>query len=131
MSSSENVSVTTVNGQYMVRTGQEAYGGTVAGTPVVNTITDFDTRAYASGGDRLDLRDLLVGESSLGDFISFEKVGSNTVAHISSSGGFGSGYTAAAEDQTIVLQNVDLTSGFTTNAQIIQDLLNKGKLVTD
>jgi dTDP-4-dehydrorhamnose 3,5-epimerase-like enzyme len=180
-----------VNGQYLIRTGQEAHGGTGAdtitgsdgrdvihgragndsingggaadrleggagndtlaggfgadtfrweladhgsnGTPAVDTITDFDNRGYTSGGDRLDLRDLLVGESSgnLGNFISFERVGSNTVLHISSSGGFGSGYTASAEDQTIVLQNVDLTSGFTTDAQIIQDLLNRGKLVTD
>ncbi|MEK8033714.1 Ig-like domain-containing protein [Ideonella sp. DXS29W] len=181
----------TVNGQYLIRTGQEAYGGTGAdsitgsegrdvihagagndsingggaadrleggagndtltgglgadtfrweladhgshGTPAVDTITDFDTRGYTSGGDRLDLRDLLVGENSgnLGNFISFEKVGSNTVLHISSSGGFSGGYNASAEDQTIVLQNVDLTNGFSTNAQIIQDLLNKGKLVTD
>ncbi|WP_374568230.1 Ig-like domain-containing protein [Ideonella sp.] len=182
-----------VNGQYLIRTGQEAYGGTGAdsitgsdgrdvihggagsdsingggaadrieggagndtltgglgadtfrweladhgsnGTPAIDTITDFDTRGYTSGGDRLDLRDLLVGESqaggNLGSFISFEKVGSNTVVHISSSGGFGGGYTASAEDQTIVLQNVDLTNGFTTNAQIIQDLLDKGKIVTD
>ncbi|MFZ5549396.1 MAG: beta strand repeat-containing protein, partial [Pseudomonadota bacterium] len=177
-----------VNGQYLIRTGQEAWGGATAdtitgsdgrdiihggagadsisggtgadrleggagndtltgglgadtfrweladhgssGSPAIDTVADFDTRAFDSGGDRLDLRDLLQGETAgtLGNFISFEKVGSNTVVHISSSGGFGSGYTASAEDQTIVLQNVDLTAGFTTNAQIIQDLLTKEKL---
>jgi hypothetical protein len=34
-------------------------------------------------------------------------------------------------DQTIVLQGVNLTSGFTTDTQIINDLLQRGKLITD
>ena len=105
-------------------------------TPAVDTITDFDKTAYAAGGDRLDLRDLLQGESqsagNLGNYISFEKVGTDTKIHISTTGGFTGGvYTSTAEDQTIVVSGVDLTAGFTTNQQIINDMLTKGKLLTD
>ncbi|MCF8177341.1 MAG: tandem-95 repeat protein [Sulfuritalea sp.] len=107
------------------------------GSPAVDTITDFATAAKASGGDVLDLRDLLQGENqtsgtgNLADFLHFEKTGSDTKVHISSSGGFNSGYTFAAEDQTVLLQGVDLIGVNTTDAQIIQDLLTKGKLITD
>ena len=106
-----------------------------AGNPASDVITDFDTTA---GGDKLDLRDLLQGEVGQGvgvnleNYLHFEKVGANTVIHVSSNGGFGSGYNPAAEVQTITLQNVDLTTGgLTTDQQIIQDMLNKGKLITD
>ena len=41
-------------------------------------------------------------------------------------------HEASGTTQTIVLQGVDLTAGFDTDQQaIIQDLLNKGKLITD
>ncbi|MFH1871359.1 MAG: Ig-like domain-containing protein [Pseudomonadota bacterium] len=110
------------------------------GAPTVDTITDFDAAAAPSGGDVLDLRDLLSGENqgadigNLASFLHFEKSGSDTMVHISSSGGFGSGYTPAAEDQTVILQDVDLYAFVGSNAtdqQIIQDLLTKGKLITD
>ncbi|MDP3512257.1 MAG: Ig-like domain-containing protein [Sulfuritalea sp.] len=110
------------------------------GAPAVDTITDFDASAAPSGGDVLDLRDLLSGENqgadigNLASFLHFEKSGSDTMVHISSSGGFGSGYTPAAEDQTVILQDVDLYAFVGSNAtdqQIIQDLLTKGKLITD
>ena len=110
------------------------------GAPAVDTITDFDAAAAPSGGDVLDLRDLLSGENegvgigNLASFLHFEKSGNDTMVHISSSGGFGSGYTPAAEDQTVVLQDVDLYAFVGSNAtdqQIIQDLLTKGKLITD
>ncbi|MCM2308876.1 MAG: type I secretion C-terminal target domain-containing protein [Sulfuritalea sp.] len=106
----------------------------------MDTITDFDAAAAPSGGDVLDLRDLLSGENqgagigNLASFLHFEKSGSDTMVHISSSGGFGSGYTPAAEDQTVILQDVDLYAFVGANAtdqQIIQDLLTKGKLITD
>jgi hypothetical protein len=63
--------------------------------------------------------------------LHFEKSGtSNTIVHISSSGAFSSGFSAGLDDQTITLNNVDLTT--TGNDQaIIQDLLNKGKLIVD
>ena len=47
-------------------------------------------------------------------------------------GGFTGGFTAGAEDQTIVLQNVDLVGvSPLSDQQIIQNLLNNGKLITD
>ncbi|MDO8788210.1 MAG: VCBS domain-containing protein [Sulfuritalea sp.] len=110
------------------------------GTPAVDLITDFDTAAAPSGGDVLDLRDLLSGENqgtgvgNLASFLHFEKDGANTNVHISSTGGFGGGYTPAAEDQTVILQDVDVYAFVGINAtdqQIIQDLLTKGKLITD
>ena len=106
----------------------------LAGSPASDTVTDFDT---ASGSDKLDLRDLLQGEianpalQNLTNYLHFEKAGANTIVHVSSSGGFASGFTSGNEDQTITLQNVDLTAGFSSDQQIIQDLLNKGKLITD
>jgi hypothetical protein len=105
------------------------------GTPAVDRITDFNTVA---NGDKLDLRDLLQGENhasgtgNLGNYLHFEKAGADTIVRVSSSGGFSSGYSAANENQTIVLQGVDLSAGgLTTDQLIIQDLLNKGKLQTD
>jgi Ca2+-binding RTX toxin-like protein len=110
-----------------------------AGTPAVDKITDFGTAAYTAGGsgDRLDLRDLLQGESqsggNLANYLHFEKVGSDTVVHVSSSGGFANGYSAGAEDQKIVLAGVDLAAIYNANsdAAIIQSLIQNHKLVTD
>ncbi|MEW5965933.1 MAG: type I secretion C-terminal target domain-containing protein [Pseudomonadota bacterium] len=108
-----------------------------AGTPAIDTVTDFDSVANS---DKLDLRDLLVGEShagtdagNLADYLHFEVSGSDTIIQISSTGGFSGGYNAGATDQRIVLNNTDLTAGGTLSAdqQIIQDLLSKGKLITD
>ncbi|MDP2808944.1 MAG: Ig-like domain-containing protein, partial [Rhodocyclaceae bacterium] len=107
------------------------------GSPATDTVTDFDVAPTGSGGDVLDLRDLLTGEShpsgtgNLANFLHFEKVGGDTKVHISSTGGFGGGFSASIEDQVIVLQNTDLVGGFTTDQQVILDLLNKGKLQTD
>ncbi|MDO9466089.1 MAG: Calx-beta domain-containing protein [Thiobacillus sp.] len=108
-----------------------------AGSPAIDTVTDFDS---VVNSDKLDLRDLLLGEShagtdpgNLADYLHFEVSGSNTVIQISSTGGFAGGYSAGATDQRIVLNNTDLTGGGTLSAdqQIIQDLLSKGKLITD
>ncbi|NJD25118.1 MAG: type I secretion C-terminal target domain-containing protein [Betaproteobacteria bacterium] len=104
--------------------------GTLA-NPARDVITDFDTAAYASGGDRLDLRDILSGTGAttaavLDGYLDFSKQGSDTVINIRPTGAGGE------MTQQIVLQGVDLTSGGTLNdQQIIQDLLNKGKLQTD
>jgi hypothetical protein len=107
------------------------------GTPAVDRITDFNNVA-GDMNNKLDLRDLLQGENhasgtgNLANFLHFEKAGSDTIVHVSSSGAFSSGYSASNENQTIVLQNVDLSAGgLNTDQQIIQDLLNKGKLQTD
>ena len=108
------------------------------GAPTVDTITDFDTASSSLGGDVLDLRDLLQGDLSQGgvgnlaNFIRFEQSGADTKVHISSGGGFASFYSSGQEDQTIILSGVDLTAGGTlSDQQIIQDLLTKGKLITD
>ncbi|MBT0963986.1 beta strand repeat-containing protein, partial [Denitromonas iodatirespirans] len=110
-----------------------------AGAPSVDRITDFDVASVAAGGDSLDLRDLLVGEArgaadsgNLSDYLHFESAGGNTVVHVSSNGGFAGGYNAGNADATITLDGVNLFSGgLTSDQQVIQDLLSKGKLITD
>jgi Ca2+-binding RTX toxin-like protein len=117
-----------------------------SGTPAKDVISDFDVASVASGGDTIDLRDLLVGANHVGtdagnltkylDFDTTTTPGSTTI-HVSSAGGFTGGvYTAGNEDQTITLQNVDLRASFglaasATDSQIINELLTRGKLVTD
>jgi len=102
----------------------------VAGSPSTDVVTDF---SMATSGEALDLRDLLQGEAgaTLENYLHFEKVGTDTVVHISSNGSFSSGYNPAAEVQTITLQNVDLVGSYTNDQQIIQNLLNNQKLITD
>jgi VCBS repeat-containing protein len=118
-----------------------------AGTPAVDTITDFNTAAANSGGDVLDLRDLLSGDvlgtgntvGNLANYLDFDTTTTpgSTIVHISSSGGFTNGtYTTGAEDERIMLTGVDLRTGMglvstATDAQIIQELLTRGKLITD
>jgi len=108
------------------------------GSPAVDTIQTFDNATGPSGGDVLDLRDLLQGEThdaitvgNLQNYLHFETSGGNTTVQISSSGGFVNGYNVGAVDQTIVLQGVNLLSGLSTDQQVIKDLLDRGKLVTD
>ena len=114
--------------------------GTAGAGAASDIIMDFNTATPANGGDVLDLRDLLQGEASAGgaagnlsNYLHFTVSGGTTTIAISSTGGFSSGYSAGAVDQSIVLQNVDLTSGgaLTTDQQIINDLLNKSKLLVD
>jgi Ca2+-binding RTX toxin-like protein len=118
-----------------------------SGAPPTDTIADFSVAAVSAGGDLLDLRDLLQGETRTGgtgnldNYLDFDTTSSagNTIIRISSSGGFTGGvYNAGAEDQRIVLTGVDVRSAATfglsasaTDSQIIAELLNRGKLVTD
>jgi Ca2+-binding RTX toxin-like protein len=88
--------------------------------PAVDTINHFDYVA------KLDLKDLLVGETegTLDAFLDFNSDGSNTTIDVKSSGG--------AVDQQIVLQGVDLTAGGMLNdQQIITNLLGANKLLVD
>jgi Ca2+-binding RTX toxin-like protein len=109
-------------------------GGTTA-APAKDSVTDFDTAAFSAGGDRLDLRDLLQGENhasgngNLGDYLHFEKTATDTVVHISSTGGYAGGFVATKDDQVITLSNVLLNG--VDDAAIINDLLTKGKLIVD
>jgi Ca2+-binding RTX toxin-like protein len=107
------------------------------GTPAIDTIKNFDTATPASGGDVLDLRDLLVGENhvistgNLSNFLHFEKDGANTKIHVSTTGDFAGGYDSSKEVQTIILEGVDLVGSSGNDQQIIQTLLNNNKLITD
>ncbi|HEY9239154.1 MAG TPA: Ig-like domain-containing protein [Burkholderiaceae bacterium] len=118
------------------------------GTPSIDTITDFNAATPTAGGDVLDLRDLLQGEAKSGtnpgnlqnylDFDTSSAPGS-TIVRISSTGGFTSGfYSPSAEDQRIVLQGINVRAPGTfglsagaTDYDVIQQLLQRGKLVTD
>ena len=114
---------------------QLADKGTV-GAPAFDRIADFDVAPRTSGGDALDLRDLLQGEhhagsgiGNLDQFLHFAKTGSDTTISVSASAGGG-------VVQTIVLENVDLTHGLVgtpsaIDQTIIHELLNNGKLITD
>lgn len=102
-----------------------------AGNPAVDTITDF-----VPGSDVIDLSVLLQGEN-LANLSNYLRVtvdaNGNTLLHISSSGGFVGGYSVVAEDQTIVLQGVNLqaTYGTTDSGQIVTNLVNSGNLAID
>ncbi len=71
--------------------------GGATGAPAVDALTDFSNASRASGGDVLDLRDLLQGENStlgsLDNYLHFDVSGGSTTVQISSSGGFASGYS--------------------------------------
>jgi VCBS repeat-containing protein len=101
--------------------------GTVA-NPATDTIKDFSNAAVASGGDVLNLNELLQNptDGDLSKYLHFTKdSGGNTVINVSTTGDVAHN----AFDQKIVLQGVDLTNnGGSTDAAIINDLLAKGKL---
>lgn len=108
-----------------------------AAPPATTTITEFDPSAAAQGGDVLDLRDLVQweGQADLSQFLHFSTAGGDTVISISSAGAYGTEFDASKTDQVLTLSNVDLRSAFAlpgaTDAQLIQELLNRGKLLTD
>jgi Ca2+-binding RTX toxin-like protein len=101
-------------------------------TPARDTVTDFD---QAINSDKIDLRDLLQGElhsgtdvGNLADYLHFnyDSATNSTVIEVKSQGSAMSG-----PDQIINLSSIDLVTGSTSDHQIIQDLLSKGKLITD
>jgi len=101
-------------------------------TPAIDAIKDFDNVA---NGDKLDLRDLLVGEShtgtdagNLADYLHFTfNAGTNTTTVAVKS----NGTLTSAPDQMIQLEGVNLVGSFTSDQQIIQNLFSQGKLITD
>ncbi len=138
-----NTGVTDVFKWHLGDAGAE---GTATGHAAMDTIINFDAAKAGAGGDILDLRDLLVGEnagsttqtSALTHYLDFDTTttAGSTIIHISSNGDFANGYAAKNEDQTIVLQGVDLRSQMglasnATDAQVIAELLSRGKLITD
>ena len=107
------------------------------GTPAADVITDFDPASVALGGDVLDFRDLLTGENhvvgtgNLASYLHFEKIGADTVVHVSNNGAFQAGFNPAKDVQTITLTGVDLVTGFANDQAIIADLITNQKLITD
>jgi Ca2+-binding RTX toxin-like protein len=99
--------------------------GTIA-LPARDVINNFDTASVSLGGDALDLRDLLpngaTDAATLDGYLNFSKSGSDTVIDVKPAG---------SVTQQIVLQGVDLGATGLNDQAIIQDLLTKGKLVTD
>ncbi|HEX4405901.1 MAG TPA: calcium-binding protein, partial [Polyangia bacterium] len=125
--------------------GDAGTEGTAA-TAANDTITDFSAAAASSGGDVLDLRDLLLGElkgssngaGNLTKYIDFDTTSTpgSTIIHISSHGDFTSGFSAGSEDERITLTGVDLRASMglaaaSTDAQVISEMLNRGKLIVD
>ena len=97
-----------------------------------DTVFNFENTV---GTDVLDLRDLLSGElhgnndaGNLANYLQFTTIAGTTTLRINADAS-GNGTV----EQTIVLQDTDLTLGgtLTTDVAIIQDLLTKGKLITD
>ena len=112
------------------------------GSGALDTITDFSTRQLSSGGDVLDLRDLLQGENlinvsgNIADYLRVESFGSGastgTRIDISSQGGFATG--TAHIDQQIVLEKANLlglSSAGASQQQVILDLIAQGRLLVD
>ncbi|UCV13844.1 retention module-containing protein [Quatrionicoccus australiensis] len=98
-----------------------------AKAPAIDIVADFNN------GDILDLRDLLQNEfhmdsdvGNLGNYLHFTTSGGNTTIDIKPIG------TGGAVTQEIVLYGVDLShNGTLSDTQIIQNLLQNGKLLTD
>lgn len=107
-----------------------------AGESGTDTVTDF-VAGFNSGGDQLDLSELLVGESGeagdLGNLLSYidvSTVGLDTVIQVSSTA---VADPAAAPEQTIVLENVDLYTsyGVGNEADLVLSMLGDGTLKVD
>ena len=86
----------------------------------------------------MDLKDLLVDESVAADnllnYLDITTNSGNTEVRISSEGNFNNGnYSAGSEDARITLTGVDLfgDTGTSTEADLIQNLVNNNKLIVD
>ena len=111
-----------------------------AATTASDMVSGFDSVANS---DRIDLRDLLVGEnhsSGIGNLANYIDITTtstgDTVIRVSTTGGFTGGtYVAGAEDQRITLSGTNLYSSYNVtpgdDAALIQRLLTDGKLKVD
>jgi T1SS-143 domain-containing protein len=111
-------------------------------TAASDTVTDSNAAAVSSGGDLIDLGNLLQGEGRIGTdpgnlvrYLHFTFDGTNTVLYISSAGNFTDGYDdvndPANVDQIITFNGADLRQGLTTDHEIIENLLANGNLIVD
>lgn len=104
---------------------------------------ELDTIQGANFGDKIDLQDLLQGESfdasTLESYLHFSTENGNTVIEVSANGVFNhgnqSGVNASCDqayDQKIVIEGFDLTAGNTmSDLQVIQNLINANALITN
>jgi len=108
----------------------EGDAGTVD-KPAEDIIKDFGLGGSdPNGGDILDLSDLLSGadtdNTDLSNYLYISQEGDDTVIKVSTTGDLqadGTGF-----NQSITLENVDLTDGNTDQNQIIKDLIEAGRL---
>ncbi|MFH1660823.1 MAG: Calx-beta domain-containing protein, partial [Pseudomonadota bacterium] len=111
--------------------GSDTFAWTLAdqgsiGLPAKDIIADFNVASKAAGGDVLDLRDLLptaTTGATLDAYLNFSTSGSDTVIDVKPDG--------TNVTQQIVLAGVDLGATGANDVAIINDLLTKGKLITD
>jgi len=115
--------------------GADIFKWTLAETGT-DTVKDFKLGKYGDtvspNADQLDLRDLLVGESSgtLDNFLHVTQAGGNTTVEVSSSGGFAAGYNVGAVSQTVVLEGVSF-EGLNSSSDIIAKMLHDGQIKID
>ncbi|RBP36445.1 hypothetical protein DFR37_11224, partial [Eoetvoesiella caeni] len=106
-------------------------------TPGVDVVKDFGLDASSvNGKDTLDLSDLLTGEHAAGDLSQYLHIGlsqeagvTSTVISVATHGGLtaeGGGF-----NHQIVLESVDLMGAYHDQSQLIQSLINEGKLKVD
>lgn len=94
----------------------------VAGKTTVDRIEDFDLMPHASGGDVLDLRDLLQGEhtdggtGNLAQYLHFDTSGADTLIQISLNGDLVDGLGTVTQE--IVLEGVNLRTGYGLDASV-------------
>jgi hypothetical protein len=112
--------------------------GDEGSTPGVDVVKDFGLDASGvNGKDTLDLSDLLVtGDHAAGDLSQYLHIGlsqeagvTSTVISVATHGGLtadGGGF-----NHQIVLENVDLMGAYHDQSQLIQSLINEGKLKVD
>ncbi|MDD5360400.1 MAG: type I secretion C-terminal target domain-containing protein, partial [Sulfurovaceae bacterium] len=108
--------------------------GGVDGSLATDTLTGFNTTGTTH--DVLNISDLLVGESGsstdIGNLLNYIQIdtGTDSTIHLSSDGGFTGGtYNPSAQNQTIVLHSVDLSSFGSTDEDIVKAMINSGVLV--
>jgi len=103
--------------------------------PARDQVAGFDQflpNTYPINKDTLDLRDLLIDEethSDLSQYLNITFDGADTVINVSTTGVLhadGSGF-----GQVITLLNVDVTDGVTDQKQLIENLIQAGKLLID
>ena len=116
--------------------GPDVFKWSLADPGAHDTIAHFDTRPAIEGGDILDLRDLLQMENhdNLTGYLHFQATADGgALVRISPTGAFtgDAEHDAGVPFQTIELQNASGLLAIGSDQQIIEHLINSGKLMTD